>query len=308
MDQEQRLTSLVAPLVHGETEAADVDLVLPVGRNGTWVLARRHGAQRTAPWKSAARTGLASRSVNGRGCGVLVGVAAMLPIAAASCGDDGQAAGTLPPIVTDVDDHHDLHHDHHGAGVLHRQARRHARQDRQGLPGASRRPAGAERHHQPDDIQAGQELQIPTGAVVYNTLPTPDDDTGRPRRIWAMSFWPTQDHWSVQIPLHTPHRRLQALAETGFVALADLDFDVPSDEWLALEYMDWKSGGDTNFAPLASADGELDCRGFWDKGKTDKDALWTSNAALSPTLRAYVDERRRQLRPGSGDQARAADP
>ena len=25
----------------------------------------------------------------------------------------------------------------------------------------------------PDDIQAGQELQIPTGAVVYNTLPTP---------------------------------------------------------------------------------------------------------------------------------------
>ena len=25
----------------------------------------------------------------------------------------------------------------------------------------------------PDDIQAGQELQIPTGVVVYNTLPTP---------------------------------------------------------------------------------------------------------------------------------------
>ena len=53
--------------------------------------------------------------------------------------------------------------------------------------------------------------------------------------------------------------------------------------------MDWKSGGDTNFAPLASADGELDCRGFWDKGKTDKDALWTSNAELTPTLRDYVD-------------------
>ena len=25
----------------------------------------------------------------------------------------------------------------------------------------------------PDDIQAGQELQIPSGAVVYDTLPTP---------------------------------------------------------------------------------------------------------------------------------------
>ena len=52
--------------------------------------------------------------------------------------------------------------------------------------------------------------------------------------------------------------------------------------------MDWKSGGDTNFAPIASADGELDCRGFWDKGKTDKDALWTSNAEIAPTLRDYV--------------------
>ena len=48
--------------------------------------------------------------------------------------------------------------------------------------------------------------------------------------------------------------------------------------------MDWKSGGDTNFAPIASADGELDCRGFWDKGKTDKDALWTSNADIVPSV------------------------
>jgi hypothetical protein len=105
-----------------------------------------------------------------------------------------------------------------------------------------------------------------------------------------MSFWPTQDHWSVQIPLDSPHLRMQALDATGVIALADLDLEIPSDEWLALEYMDWKSGGDTNFAPLASADGELDCRGFWDKGKTDKGALWTSNAKISPTLRAYVDD------------------
>ena len=93
-----------------------------------------------------------------------------------------------------------------------------------------------------------------------------------------MSFWPTQEHWSVQIPLHTSHTRMQVLAETGVVALTDFDGEIPSGEWLSLEYMDWKSGGDTNFAPLASADGELDCRGFWDKGKTDKGALWTSNA------------------------------
>src|SRR6476469_1843372 len=105
-----------------------------------------------------------------------------------------------------------------------------------------------------------------------------------------MTFWPTQDHWSVKIPLHTPHPRLEVLAATGAVQLTDLAGDVPAQEWERLEYMDWKSGGDTNFAPLASADGELDCRGFWDKGKTDKDALWTSNAELTPTLRSYVDD------------------
>ncbi|MCU0260374.1 MAG: hypothetical protein MUE78_05095 [Ilumatobacteraceae bacterium] len=103
-----------------------------------------------------------------------------------------------------------------------------------------------------------------------------------------MTFWPTRDHWSVAIPLHTDHVRLPVLADTGFVQLAPMPVEVPATEWESLEYMDWKSGGDTNFAPLASADGELDCRGFWDKGKTDKDALWTSNAAKAPTLRDYV--------------------
>ena len=105
----------------------------------------------------------------------------------------------------------------------------------------------------------------------------------------STAFWPTQEHWSVAIPLQTPHVRLDCLAETGFVALRNAPFDVPASEWESLEYMDWKSGGDTNFAPLASADGELDCRGFWHKGKTDKDALWTSNAASAPTLKKYVD-------------------
>ena len=104
-----------------------------------------------------------------------------------------------------------------------------------------------------------------------------------------MSFWPNQDHWSVKIPLVTDHYRMEALAPDGVVELRPMPVEVPQAEWEAVEYMDWKSGGDTNFAPLASADGELDCRGFWDKGKTDKDALWTSNAELTPVLRDYVD-------------------
>jgi hypothetical protein len=105
----------------------------------------------------------------------------------------------------------------------------------------------------------------------------------------ATAFWPTADHWSVKIPLASDHVRLEQLAPTGYVVLRDADFRVPEAQYRALEYMDWKSGGDTNFAPIASADGALDCRGFWDKGKTDKDAIWTSNAELVPAVRAYVD-------------------
>jgi len=104
-----------------------------------------------------------------------------------------------------------------------------------------------------------------------------------------MSFWPNSEHWSVKIPLETAHSRLDVLAETGVVILKDADFDVPESEYLALEYMDWKSGGDTNFAPIATADGELDCRGFWHKGKTDNDAVWTSNADVAPSIKNYVD-------------------
>ncbi len=103
-------------------------------------------------------------------------------------------------------------------------------------------------------------------------------------------FWPTLDHWSVQIPLHTPHPRLAALDATGFVELTDAAFSVPEHEFTSLEYMDWKSGGDTNFAPIATADGELDCRGFWttDNAHPDKDAIFTANAEVCPTLRDYV--------------------
>lgn len=107
----------------------------------------------------------------------------------------------------------------------------------------------------------------------------------------ATAFWPTAEHWSCEIPLDTPHRRLDVLREHGWVQLSDAAFVVPEREYLSLEYMDWKSGGDTNFAPLATADGKLDCRGFWNKGdeRPDKGARWTENAAKCPTLRNYVD-------------------
>ena len=85
---------------------------------------------------------------------------------------------------------------------------------------------------------------------------------------------------------------------------------MPDAEYLDLEYMDWKSGGDTNFAPIATADGELDCRGFWNKGdeRPDKDAMLHVERGAVPDDRDLRRERRRQLRPRAHDQARAAGP
>jgi hypothetical protein len=107
----------------------------------------------------------------------------------------------------------------------------------------------------------------------------------------AEPFWPNHDHWSVEIPLDTPHPRLDVMRPHGMVQLRDLAVPIPEHEYLDLEYMDWKSGGDTNFAPIATADGELDCRGFWNQGdeRPDKGARFTSNAAQCPTLRGYVE-------------------
>src|SRR5215472_10860751 len=86
------------------------------------------------------------------------------------------------------------------------------------------------------------------------------------------------------------HRKLEILAKTGYAVLGDYRGPAISPrEWESLTYMDWKSGGDTNFAPLASATGEMDCRGFWDHGKPDKGGIWTTNRDLAPNLVSYVE-------------------
>lgn len=86
------------------------------------------------------------------------------------------------------------------------------------------------------------------------------------------------------------HRKLDILQEKGFVVLRDYDgAPIAESEWLGLEYKEWKSGGDTNFAPIASARGDLECAGFWDHGKPDKDGVWTSNREICPSLVRYVE-------------------
>ena len=80
------------------------------------------------------------------------------------------------------------------------------------------------------------------------------------------------------------YTELPELAEKGYIVLDRCDLAIPPAEYEGLEYRDWKSGGDTNFAPIASAHGAIECAGFWDHGKPDKGGVWTSNAERCPTL------------------------
>ena len=86
-------------------------------------------------------------------------------------------------------------------------------------------------------------------------------------------------------PTTTRYTKLEILSDKGFLVLKDYAGPTISDrEWLSLQYLNWKSGGDTNFAPIASAHGEMECAGFWDHGKADKDGVWTENAKKCPAL------------------------
>ena len=71
-----------------------------------------------------------------------------------------------------------------------------------------------------------------------------------------------------------------ALEETGYVVLDRYNQELDPQEWLDIEYNDWKSSGDTRFAPLASAFGEIECNGFWNHKppRTDKDGVWIDSA------------------------------
>ena len=115
-------------------------------------------------------------------------------------------------------------------------------------------------------------MPLPAAAGAFRTL------------LPMASFWPTNDHWSVEIPLDTPHPRLDVLKETG-VRAARTDAvrrtrprsTSRSSTWIGRAAV-------TRTSPRSPpTDGELDCRGFWNKGdEPDKDALWTSNAELVP--------------------------
>ncbi|MDA2986288.1 MAG: hypothetical protein O2789_00990, partial [Actinomycetota bacterium] len=84
---------------------------------------------------------------------------------------------------------------------------------------------------------------------------------------------------------------LPAFQETGYVVLAAYDQSQDPREWEDLTFVDWKSSGDTRFAPLASAYGDMECNGFWNHtpAKTDKDGVWVPEN-VAPRLVARAQE------------------
>jgi hypothetical protein len=89
------------------------------------------------------------------------------------------------------------------------------------------------------------------------------------------------------------YTKLEAFRENGYVVLEPYSGEVDPQEWLGVEWVDWKSSGDTRFAPLASAYGDIECDGFWNHTppKTDKDGVWIeSQTAIAPTLTARAQE------------------
>jgi len=83
------------------------------------------------------------------------------------------------------------------------------------------------------------------------------------------------------------------LDEKGFVILDRYDQAADPREWLGLEYVNWKSSGDTRFAPLTSAQGEMEVNGFWNyqPPRADKDGVWIdAQVARAPRLAGRAQE------------------
>ena len=84
-----------------------------------------------------------------------------------------------------------------------------------------------------------------------------------------------------------------ALEETGYVVLDRYNQELDPKEWLDIEFVDWKSSGETRFAPLASKEGEVECNGFWhgENPRTDKGGVWIpAQVEKAPNLTRRAQE------------------
>jgi hypothetical protein len=89
----------------------------------------------------------------------------------------------------------------------------------------------------------------------------------------------------------TGHYRMPVLEESGgYLVLNRYSGpEIPSSEWTELSYTTYGTDPDTFFAPITSATGELELKGFWEYGKPDLDGVWTENAQKCPTIVKWVE-------------------
>lgn len=90
---------------------------------------------------------------------------------------------------------------------------------------------------------------------------------------------------------NTPHERNALLEQNGGVLILK-NYDGPEispKEWESLEFVTYYTDPKTFFAPIASATGKPVMEGFWKHGKADKDGIWTPNAKVAKTIKAWVE-------------------
>ncbi len=89
----------------------------------------------------------------------------------------------------------------------------------------------------------------------------------------------------------TPHYRMPMLEDAGGFMVLDkyTGPEIPKSEWESLTYTTYSSDPTTHFAPISSANGEIELKGFWEYGKADLDGVWTPNAEKCPTIVTWVE-------------------
>jgi hypothetical protein len=89
----------------------------------------------------------------------------------------------------------------------------------------------------------------------------------------------------------TPHYRMPVLQAAGGYLVLDKyrGPEIPASQWEDLTYTTYASDPATFFAPITSATGKTELRGFWEYGRADLDGVWTDNAGKCPALVEWIE-------------------
>ncbi len=89
----------------------------------------------------------------------------------------------------------------------------------------------------------------------------------------------------------TPHYRMPVLQAAGgcLVLGGYRGPEIPGQEWEDLTYTTYPTDPATFFAPVTSATGTMELKGFWEHGKADLEGVWTENARKCPVLVGWIE-------------------